>query len=130
MVKWLKELGFGLDVCTGGELAVAMAADFPPNEIEFHGNNKSEVEIKQAIAAGVGIIVLDSTYEIERVSKIAKSTNKVQNVHIRLTPGVVAHTHEYISTAQEDTKFGFSIASNAAINAIDLIEADKNLVSS
>lgn len=127
VVKWLKELGFGLDVCTGGELAVAMAADFPPNEIEFHGNNKSEVEIKQAIAAGVGIIVLDSTYEIERVSKIAKSNNRVQNVHIRLTPGVVAHTHEYISTAQEDTKFGFSIASNAAMNAIDLIEADKNL---
>ena len=127
IAKWLHELGFGLDVCSGGELAVALSAQFPAAEIEFHGNNKSEDEINQAISAGVGTIVLDSIYEIERVAKIAKQQGKVQNVHIRLTPGVVAHTHEYISTAQEDTKFGFSIASNAAINAIELIEKNSNL---
>ena len=83
------------------------------------------MEIKQAIDANVGIIVLDSNYEIERVAKIAKAAGKVQNVLVRLTPGVVAHTHEYISTAQEDTKFGFSIASNSAMNAIELIEKMK-----
>ncbi|NBV95489.1 MAG: diaminopimelate decarboxylase [Actinobacteria bacterium] len=127
IAKLLKDLGYGLDVCTGGELAVGLAANFPASEIEFHGNNKSEVEIKQAIDANVGIIVLDSNYEIERVAKIAKAAGKVQNVLVRLTPGVVAHTHEYISTAQEDTKFGFSIASNSAMNAIELIEKNENL---
>ena len=119
IAKWLKELKLGLDVCSAGELAVALAADFPASDIEFHGNNKSESEITTAIKAGVGTIVIDSFDEITRVSDIAKSLNKTQRVYLRLTPGVDAHTHEFISTAHEDVKFGFSIASGAANEAIE-----------
>jgi diaminopimelate decarboxylase len=127
VAKWLKELKVGLDVCSGGELAVAIAADFPPSDIEFHGNNKSEVEITAAVKAGVGTIVIDSFDEISRVSKIAKELNKVQKIYLRLTPGVDAHTHEFISTAHEDVKFGFSIASGAALDAIEKCMAHDSL---
>ena len=127
VAKWLKELKVGLDVCSGGELAVAIAADFPASDIEFHGNNKSEVEITAAIKAGVGTIVIDSFDEISRVSKIAKELNKVQKIYLRLTPGVDAHTHEFISTAHEDVKFGFSIASRAALDAIEKCMAHDSL---
>jgi diaminopimelate decarboxylase len=127
VAKWLKELKVGLDVCSGGELAVAIAADFPASDIEFHGNNKSEVEITAAIKAGVGTIVIDSFDEISRVSKIAKELNKVQKIYLRLTPGVDAHTHEFISTAHEDVKFGFSIASGAALDAIEKCMAHDSL---
>ena len=119
IAKWLIELDVNLDVCTGGELAVALAANFPTNRIEFHGNNKSVAEIEMAVSAGVGTIVIDSFIEIERIAQVAKSAGKVQNVYIRLTPGVEAHTHEFISTAHEDVKFGFSIASGAAIAAVE-----------
>ncbi len=119
VTKWLKELNVGLDVCSGGELLVALAAKFPAANIEFHGNNKSESEIKLAIDSGVGVIVIDSFDEIKRVSSIAKSSKKVQKVYLRLTPGVEVHTHEFISTAHEDVKFGFSIASGSANDAID-----------
>ena len=119
IAKWLKELKLGLDVCSAGELAVALAADFPASDIEFHGNNKSESEITIAIKAGVGTIVIDSFDELTRVAEIAKSLKKTQKVYLRLTPGVDAHTHEFISTAHEDVKFGFSIASGAANEAIE-----------
>jgi len=119
IAKWLKELKLGLDVCSAGELAVALAADFPASDIEFHGNNKSEGEITTAINAGVGTIVIDSFDELTRVAEIAKSLKKTQKVYLRLTPGVDAHTHEFISTAHEDVKFGFSIASGAANEAIE-----------
>ena len=119
VAKWLKELNVGLDVCSGGELLVALAAKFPAANIEFHGNNKSESEIKLAINSGVGVIVIDSFDEIKRVSSIAKSSKKVQKVYLRLTPGVEVHTHEFISTAHEDVKFGFSIASGSANDAIE-----------
>jgi diaminopimelate decarboxylase len=127
VAKWLKELKVGLDVCSGGELAVALAADFPAADIEFHGNNKSEVEITAAMKAGVGTIVIDSFDEINRVSKIAKELNKVQKIYLRLTPGIDAHTHEFISTAHEDVKFGFSIASGAALDAIEKCMAQSSL---
>jgi len=119
IAKWLKELKLGLDVCSAGELAVALAADFPASDIEFHGNNKSEGEITTAIKAGVGTIVIDSFDELTRVAEIAKSLKKTQKVYLRLTTGVDAHTHEFISTAHEDVKFGFSIASGAANEAIE-----------
>ena len=119
VAKWLNELKLGLDVCSAGELAVALAADFPASDIEFHGNNKSESEITTAIKAGVGTIVIDSFDELTRVAEIAKSFNKTQKVYLRLTPGVDTHTHEFISTAHEDVKFGFSIASGAANEAIE-----------
>ena len=127
VAKWLKELKVGLDVCTGGELAIALAADFPASDIEFHGNNKSEVEITTAIKAGVGTIVIDSFDELSRVAKIATEFKKIQKVYLRLTPGIDAHTHDFISTAHEDVKFGFSIASGDAQIAIDKCMAENSL---
>ncbi|NDA95825.1 MAG: diaminopimelate decarboxylase [Actinobacteria bacterium] len=118
VARWVAEAGLGLDVCTGGELAVAIAAEFPPQHIEMHGNNKSEREISEAIDYRVGVIVLDSLQEIDRVARIAHAKGVVQRVLIRLTTGVEAHTHESIKTAHEDVKFGFSMASGAAWDAI------------
>jgi diaminopimelate decarboxylase len=118
IAHWVEQSGLGLDVCTGGELAVAKAAKFPADRMELHGNNKSETEIADAIDYRVGTIVIDSLQEIERVAKIAHNKGVVQKVLLRLTPGVDAHTHEAISTAHEDVKFGFSIASGAAWDAV------------
>lgn len=118
IVHWVEQSGLGLDVCTGGELAVAKAANFPAERIELHGNNKSEEEIADAIDYRVGTIVVDSLQEIERVAKNAHNKGVVQKVLLRLTPGVDAHTHEAIATAHEDVKFGFSIASGAAWDAV------------
>jgi len=118
VAKLINEAGIGVDVCTGGELAVVRAAKFPGERIEMHGNNKSESEIAAAIDYRVGVIVLDSLQEIERVARIAHEKNRVQGVMLRLNPGVEAHTHEYIATAHEDVKFGFSISSGAAWDAL------------
>jgi len=124
VARWIADLGIGIDVCTGGELAVALKGGISAENIEVHGNNKSVEEIEQAVAAGVGTIVMDSLFEIERVAAAAKSAGKVQRVLLRLTPGIQAHTHESIATAHEDVKFGFSIASGAAWQAI--IETKKH----
>ena len=118
VARWIADLGIGIDVCTGGELAVALKGGIKGENIEVHGNNKSIEEIEQAVAAGVGTIVIDSLFEIERVATAAKSAGKTQKVLLRLTPGIEAHTHESIATAHEDVKFGFSIASGAAWQAI------------
>ena len=114
VAKWLEQEGAGLDVCSGGELAVALAAKFPANRIEVHGNNKSLAEIRTAIEIGVRVIVADSLFELDRIEEIASQLGKKQAILLRLTPGVEAHTHEFISTAHEDVKFGFSISSGAA----------------
>ena len=118
IARWVDHAGIGSDVCTGGELAVAQAINFSPSKIELHGNNKSEVEITTAIQIGVNSIVIDSFDEIERVARISTELEKTQRVLIRVTPGVEAHTHEFIATAHEDVKFGFSLASGAAWAAI------------
>ena len=117
VLRWMVEGGLGVDVSTGGELALALAAGVPPELIVMHGNNKSMEEIERGITAGVGAIVIDSFDEIERLTRICKSLNKTINVFIRLTVGVEAHTHEAISTAHEDQKFGLSIFSGAAEQA-------------
>ena len=123
--KWLAEDGLNLDVCTDGELAVALAAKFPANRIELHGNNKSLSEIEEAIKVGVRYIVADSLIELDRINSIAGRLGKKQPVLIRLTPGISAHTHESIATAHEDVKFGFSIASGAAmLAAVTAINAE------
>ena len=127
VAKMVAESGIGIDVCTGGELAVALAAKFPADRIELHGNNKSVAEIEESIKVGVSRIVIDSLQEIERVQAIAAKAGKNQKVLIRLTPGVEAHTHEAISTAHEDVKFGLSIASGSAWKAIEAIESSANL---
>ena len=118
VARWIKEEGIGIDVCTGGELAVALAGGIDPKKIEVHGNNKSVGEIERAVQVGVKTIVIDSLFEIERVAAAATKHGVRQAVMLRLTPGVEAHTHESISTAHEDVKFGFSIASGAAAVAV------------
>jgi len=127
VARWIKDLGIGIDVCTGGELAVALKGGIDPAKIEVHGNNKSVAEIEKAVAAGVGTIVIDSLYEIERVAVAAAKQGVVQKVLLRLTPGIEAHTHESIATAHEDVKFGFSIASGAAWNAITQVRKHSSL---
>ena len=119
VARWISDLGIGIDVCTGGELAVALAGGIDPAKIEVHGNNKSLSEIDRAVAVGVKTIVIDSLHEIDRVAAMARKHGKVQGVFLRLTPGITAHTHESISTAHEDVKFGFSIASGAAWAAVE-----------
>ncbi|WP_246398883.1 diaminopimelate decarboxylase [Mycobacterium vicinigordonae] len=118
IARWIAEEGLSLDVCTGGELAVALHANFPPERIALHGNNKSVAELTTAVKSGVGHIVLDSMIEIERLDAIAGEAGIVQDVYVRLTVGVEAHTHEFISTAHEDQKFGLSVASGAAMAAV------------
>jgi diaminopimelate decarboxylase len=118
VARWINDEGLSLDVASGGELAVALHANFPPERIALHGNNKSVDELTAAVKAGVGHIVLDSMTEIERLDEIAGAARVVQNVLVRVTVGVEAHTHEFISTAHEDQKFGLSLASGAAMDAI------------
>ncbi|WP_432247875.1 diaminopimelate decarboxylase [Streptomyces sanyensis] len=118
VVRWLTEEGLNLDVCSGGELATALDAGMPAERIAFHGNNKSEEEIRRAVGAGVGRIVLDSFQEIVRVAHVAQSLGRRQRVQIRVTVGVEAHTHEFIATAHEDQKFGLALAGGQAAEAV------------
>lgn len=117
-LRWLAADGLGLDVCSGGELAVAQAAGFPAERITFHGNNKSDAELRQALDYGVGEYVIDSMEEIDRLADLAAAAGQRVRVLVRVTVGVEAHTHEFIATAHEDQKFGISLASGAARAAI------------
>ncbi|HEY8881782.1 MAG TPA: diaminopimelate decarboxylase [Dermatophilaceae bacterium] len=123
VARWIDEEGLGLDVCSGGELAVAVRAGFPGDRIGFHGNNKSVTEIEAALRYGVGRIIVDSFEEIERVAEAAERLHVVAPVMVRVTVGVEAHTHEYIATAHEDQKFGFSLAGGEAAEAVRRILA-------
>ncbi|TCC42811.1 diaminopimelate decarboxylase [Kribbella capetownensis] len=118
IVRWVMDEGLNLDICSGGELAVALRAGADPKRLGFHGNNKSESELARALEAGVGRIIVDSQYEISRLIELARERNRTAPVMIRVTAGVEAHTHEYIATAHEDQKFGFSITSGAAFEAV------------
>jgi diaminopimelate decarboxylase len=124
IARWCNELGLGMDVATGGELEVALSVNFPASRIEVHGNNKSLSEIDRAVEVGVGCIVIDSIQEIGRVADAAKRHGKTQSVMIRLNPGVEAHTIEAIATAHTDVKFGLSISSGVAWDAV--IEISKH----
>ncbi|MFY1636567.1 diaminopimelate decarboxylase [Solwaraspora sp. WMMB335] len=117
VVRVVAEEGLHLDVCTGGELAVALSAGMPPERIGFHGNNKSPAELARAVDVGVGRIIVDSFDEIDRLSVLARERGVRPTVLVRVTVGVEAHTHEFIATAHEDQKFGFSLAGGAAFAA-------------
>jgi diaminopimelate decarboxylase len=117
VVRIIAEEGLNLDVCTGGELTVALAAGMPPERIKLHGNNKSTVELARALDAGVGWVVVDSFGEIDRLTALAQQRGIRQRVMVRVTVGVEAHTHEFIATAHEDQKFGFSLSSGKAFDA-------------
>lgn len=127
VARWVTEEGLGLDVCTGGELAVALAAGVDPGRIGLHGNNKSEDEITRALEAGVGRIIVDSDDEITRLIELSERLDKHPRLMVRVTTGVEAHTHEYISTAHEDQKFGFSIAGGQAAAALRRIQEHPRL---
>ena len=114
MAQLVHEEGLSLDVATGGELHVALHAGFPAARLVFHGNNKSEVEIAAARDAGVGVIVADSFTEIERLERLGFGGR----VFVRATPGVEAHTHEFIETGTERSKFGFSVSRGDALTAV------------
>ncbi|WFF06852.1 diaminopimelate decarboxylase [Micromonospora sp. WMMD1076] len=117
VVRMIAEEGMFLDVCTGGELATALSAGMEPARIGFHGNNKSVAELTRAVDAGVGRIIVDSFTEIDRLSELARERGVRPKVLVRVTVGVEAHTHEFIATAHEDQKFGFSLAGGAAAAA-------------
>ncbi len=127
LLGWVAEEGLGLDVATGGELSVAERAGFPVERILFHGNNKSVAELSRAVHLRVGRVVIDSTEEIRRLARCAEDAGIRQRVQLRVTVGVEAHTHEFIATAHEDQKFGFSLASGAAARAIDLVLGQPSL---
>jgi len=123
VLRWVSSEGLGVDVCTGGELEVALSAGVPPEQITMHGNNKTLDELARAVEAGVGHIVADSFEEIARLAYLTEDAPTEPaapkpNVLVRVTTGVEAHTHEFMATAHDDQKFGFSLASGAADEAV------------
>ncbi|MGE1193362.1 diaminopimelate decarboxylase [Priestia megaterium] len=127
MVQVVHEEGLSLDVVSGGELYTALAADFPKERIHFHGNNKSRAELEMAIKEDVGCIVVDNFYEIALLQEITEQYQKKMPVLLRLTPGIEAHTHDYILTGQEDSKFGFDLQNGQADEAVRLVQDSKGL---
>jgi len=127
VARWVAEEGLSMDVASGGELAVALNAGFPAARIALHGNNKSLDELTAAVKAGVGCVVLDSMTEIDRLDAVAGEAGVVQDVMVRVTVGVEAHTHEYIATAHEDQKFGLSLAAGDAMAAVRRVFAADHL---
>ncbi|MDR1833988.1 MAG: diaminopimelate decarboxylase [Propionibacteriaceae bacterium] len=118
MAKWVQEEGLSLDVCSLGELSVALRAGFEPARIGMHGNNKTFEELRLALETGVGRIIVDSAEEISRLEVLAAEAGVRAPVMVRATTGVEAHTHEYIATAHDDQKFGFALSSGAALVAL------------
>ena len=127
VARWVHDEGLRLDVCTGGELAVAVRAGLPGERIGFHGNNKSDAEIRAALEYGVGRIIIDSEEEIDQVARIAGDLGVVAPVLLRITVGVEAHTHEFIATAHEDQKFGLSLSDGVAMRAAERVLAMRSL---
>jgi diaminopimelate decarboxylase len=118
IARWVAEEGLHLDVCSDGELTVALRAGVDPARIGYHGNTKTEPELRRAVAEGVGRVIVDSFDELDRLVRVTASLGRTQPVMVRVTAGVEAHTHEYIATAHEDQKFGFSITSGDALEAV------------
>ncbi|HEX6247708.1 MAG TPA: diaminopimelate decarboxylase [Nocardioidaceae bacterium] len=118
VARWVAEEGLSLDVASDGELAVALRAGFDPARIGYHGNNKTRADLERAVREGVGRIIVDSFQEVERLVDVTTELGTTVAVLVRVTAGVEAHTHEYIATAHEDQKFGFSITSGDAFEAV------------
>lgn len=124
MAQLINEEGLNLDVVSGGELYTAYRSGFPMEKIYFHGNNKTNQEIRMGLSYGVGTFVVDNMDELCEINKTAHALKKVQNILLRVTPGVEAHTHEYIKTGQIDSKFGFTLLEN---NLFDVLDALKDM---
>ena len=127
LAKLFLEEGMGFDVVSGGELATTVNAGIPMDEVYFHGNNKTPQELEEALEHSIGWVVVDSFHEIELLDRLAGEAGKTQNILIRVSPGVDPHTHEYTTTGILDSKFGFSIQTGHASEAIRLGLAAKNL---
>jgi len=125
--KLIEQEGLNLDVASGGELYTALKAGFPTARISLHGNNKSVEELRMALEARVGHIVIDNFQEIDHLARLTASLNQPQHVLIRCAPGIDPHTHKRISTGQVDTKFGFDVGSGAALAAISRVCEIPNL---
>ena len=123
MAGLVHDEGMCIDVSTGGELHVALSAGVPPSRLVLHGNNKSAEELSRALGVGVGRVVVDSFDEIDRLTELVAGGAPAPEVLVRVTPGVEAHTHEYVRTGQEDSKFGFSVTSGAAGEAVQRLTA-------
>ena len=121
------EEGLHLDCATGGELSVALRAGVPPERIVLHGNNKSTQELADAIDTGVGRIAVDSMDELDRLDVLARDRSEPLPVLLRVTPGVEAHTHEYIETGTEESKFGFTLAARVAHRAVERVHENRDL---
>jgi diaminopimelate decarboxylase len=119
--------GLSLDVVSEGELHTALEAGFPVEKIHMHGNNKSIRELEMAVKNNIGCIVVDNFYEIDLLQAILKEQNKTIDVLLRVTPGIEAHTHDYILTGQEDSKFGFDLTSGQAEDAFMKVQDDENI---
>lgn len=117
MFRLLQEEDCAADVVSGGELYTALAAGFPAQRLYFHGNNKTHAELRMALEAGVGRIVVDNEEELEALAEIARDMGKTATIYLRITPGVEAHTHEFIRTGQIDSKFGFTLETGEALRA-------------
>ncbi len=118
LAKLFQEEGLGLDVVSGGELAIAQSVDFPLEHVYFHGNNKTPDELVQAVESNIGRIVVDSFHELDLLNRIAGDAGKVQEVLVRVSPGVDPHTHVHTTTGILDSKFGFSIQTGHAAEAV------------
>ncbi|WP_105956470.1 diaminopimelate decarboxylase [Apilactobacillus quenuiae] len=116
-----------IDVVSGGELAMALHADFPADRISFHGNNKSEDELRMALENHVGVIMLDNFHEIDLLSQLLINMNTSCDVMLRITPGISAHTHEFIQTGQTDSKFGFDLESGEAKKAFEIVNTNQSM---
>ncbi|MBS4173332.1 diaminopimelate decarboxylase [Bacillus sp. FJAT-49736] len=127
MINLVNEEGLSLDVVSGGELYTAIAAKFPVERIHFHGNNKSREELEMALNYQIGCIVVDNFYELEMLHALCMEKNQKMRVLLRVTPGIEAHTHDYILTGQEDSKFGFDLQNGQADKALEQALASKNL---
>ena len=127
LARIFQEEGLGLDVVSGGEFAIARKVDFPLDKVYFHGNNKSPEELSEAVEHGIGYVVVDSFHELELLNGIASAAGKTQDILIRVSPGVDPHTHVYTTTGILDSKFGFSIQTGHAADAVRGALAASNL---
>ncbi len=128
LIRLLSEEGLGFDVVSGGEMAVVEAADAPPSGVYFHGNNKSAQELEQAVAAGVGRIVIDNAHEIDLLEDVLERMDRRQEVLFRVSPGVDPHTHSHTTTGVLDSKFGLPIQTGQAEEAIASVLTSRRLI--
>lgn len=128
MCRLMEEEGLGLDVASGGELYTALRAKFPPRKIYFHGNNKTAAELQLALDSGVGRYMVDNLYELRLLNELAAGRKQKAEIILRITPGIEAHTHEYVKTGQIDSKFGLTLPNGDAMAAVKLAQSLDNVV--